>query len=140
PRAPDATPPDPSPPTGVTPQAGQSSPVAPSSAKAQDHPNAVSRSPQGTAPLNATAMVAAALTGGLRGADPAAAASIDAASNYAASNDARAPAPSLLDRLAVKSILDNLRRPEAKAPAPQSPPTPGAAAAASVAADATAPK
>ena len=42
------------------------------------------------------------------------------------SSDARAPTPSLLDRLAVKSILDNLRRPEAKAPAPQSAPTPGA--------------
>jgi hypothetical protein len=128
PRAPDATPPDPSPPTGATPQAGQSSPVAPSSAKAQDHPNAVSRSPQGTAPLNATAMVAAALTGGLRSAEPPAAASTDAASN-----DARAPAPSLLDRLAVKSILDNLRRPETKAPTPQTAPTPTPGAAASAA-------
>jgi hypothetical protein len=118
PRTPNATPPDPSPPTGVKPQAGQTSPVAPSSAKAQDHPNAVSRSPQGAAPLNATAMVAAALTGGLRRAEPAAAASTDAASN-----DARAPAPSLLDRLAVKSILDNLRRPEAKASAFQTAPT-----------------
>ena len=121
PRAPNATPPNPSTPTGVTPQAGQSSPVAPSSAKAQDHPNEVSRSPQGAAPLNATAMVAAALTGGLRRAEPPAAAST------AASNDARAPAPSLLDRLAVKSILDNLRRPEAKASASQTAPTTGAA-------------
>ena len=129
PRAPNATPPNPSPPTGVTPQAGQSSPVAPSSAKAHDHPNAVSRSPQGTAPLNATAMVAAALTGGLRRAEPPA----------AASTDARAAAPSLLDRLAVKSILDNLRRPEAKASASQTAPTTGAAESVT-AADATAPK
>ena len=75
PRAPDATPPDPSTPTGVTPQQGRPSPVAPSSAKAQDHPNEVLRSPQGAAPLNATAMVAAALTGGLRRAEPPAAAS-----------------------------------------------------------------
>jgi hypothetical protein len=134
PRAPNATPPDPSPPTGVTPQAGQSSPVAPSSAKAHDHPDAVSRSPQGTAPLNATAMVAAALTGGLRGAEPPAAASADAASN-----DTRAPAPSLLDRLAVKSILDNLRWPEAKASASQTAPTTGAAETVT-AADARAPK
>ena len=129
PRAPNATPPNPSTPTGVTPQAGQSSPVAPSSAKAHDHPNAVSRSPQGTAPLNATAMVAAALTGGLRRAEPPA----------AASTDARAAAPSLLDRLAVKSILDNLRRPEAKASASQTAPTTGAAKSVT-AADARAPK
>ena len=129
PRAPNATPPNPSTPTGVTPQAGQSSPVAPSSAKAHDHPNAVSRSPQGTAPLNATAMVAAALTGGLRRAEPPA----------AASTDARAAAPSLLDRLAVKSILDNLRRPEAKASASQTAPTTGAAESVT-AADARAPK
>ena len=74
PRAPDATPPDPSAPAGVKPQQGQSSPVAPSSAKAQDHPNEASRSPQGAAPLNATAMVAAALTGGLRRPEPPAAA------------------------------------------------------------------
>ena len=134
PRAPDATPPDPSAPTGVTPQPGRPSPVAPSSAKAQDHPNAVSRSPQGAAPLNATAMVAAALTGGLRRAEPPAATSPDAASN-----DARAPAPSLLDRLAVKSILDNLRRPEAKASASQTAPTTGAAESVT-AGDATAPK
>ncbi len=129
PRAPNATPPNPSTPTGVTPQAGQSRPVAPSSAKAHDHPNAVSRSPQGTAPLNATAMVAAALTGGLRRAEPRA----------AASTDARAAAPSLLDRLAVKSILDNLRRPEAKASASQTGPTTGAAESVT-AADARAPK
>ena len=129
PRAPNATPPNPSTPTGVTPQAGQSRPVAPSSAKAHDHPNAVSRSPQGTAPLNATAMVAAALTGGLRRAEPPA----------AASTDARAAAPSLLDRLAVKSILDNLRRPEAKASASQTAPTTGAAESVT-AADARAPK
>ena len=129
PRAPNATPPNPSTPTGVTPQAGQSSPVAPSSAKAHDHPNAVSRTPSGTVPLNATAMVAAALTGGLRRAEPPA----------AASTDAGAAAPSLLDRLAVKSILDNLRRPEAKASASQTAPTTGAAESVT-AADATAPK
>ena len=134
PRAPNATPPDPSTPTGVKPQQGQPSPVAPSSAKAQDHPNAVSRSLQGAAPLNATAMVAAALTGGLRRTEPPAATSPDAASK-----DARAPAPSLLDRLAVKSILDNLRRPEAKASASQTAPTTGAAES-MTAGDATAPK
>jgi hypothetical protein len=110
-RAPNATPPDPSPPAGVKPQQGQP------------------RSPQGTAPLSATAMVAAALTGGLRRIDPPA----------VASTDARAPAPSLLDRLAVKSILDNLRRPEAKASASQTAPTTGAADSVT-AADATAPK
>ena len=89
-------------------------------------------------------MVAAALTGGLRRAEPPAPAAPAAVSNAAASNDARAPAPSLLDRLAIKSILDNLRRPEAKAPAPQSAPMPGATASASAAAsaapDATTPK
>src|SRR5271170_4056529 len=99
PRAPDATPPDPSPPAGVKPQQGQP------------------RSPEGTAPLTATAIVAAALTGGLRRAELPAAASIDA----------RARTPSLVDRLAVKSILDNLRRPEAKASASQTVPTTGVA-------------
>ena len=85
-------------------------------------------------------MVAAALTGALRRAETPAPAATMVASKPLISSDARAPTPSLLDRLAVKSILDNLRRPETKAPAPQSPPTPGAAAEASVAADATAPK
>jgi hypothetical protein len=113
PRAPDATPPDPSPPAGVKPQQGQP------------------RSPQGTAPLTATAIVAAALTGGLRRAEPPAAASIDA----------RARTPSLVDRLAVKSILDNLRRPEAKASASQTVPTTGVAESMTAAdATATAPK
>jgi hypothetical protein len=111
PRASNATPPDPSSPADVKPQQGQP------------------RSPQDTAPLTATAMVAAALTGGLRRIDPPA----------VASTDARAPAPSLLDRLAVKSILDNLRRPEAKASASQTEPTTGAAESVT-AADATAPK
>jgi len=105
--------------------------------KAQDHPNEASRSSQGVAPLNGAAMVAAALTGGLRRAEPSPAAPVtvskDAASNAAASSDARAPTPSLLDRLAVKSILDNLRRPQARAPAPQTASTPGATAAASAA-------
>src|SRR5208283_633315 len=142
PPAPHVTPPDPTPPPGAKAQQGQTSPVAPSSPKAQDHPNEGSRSPQGAALLNGAAMVAAALTGGLRRAEPPAPAAPAAVSNAAASNDARVPAPSLLDRLAVKSKLDNLRRPETKAPAPQSPPTPGAAAsaAASVAAEVTAPK
>ena len=82
-------------------------------------------------------MVAAALTGGLRRPEPPAPAAPAAVSKRtAASSDARAPTPSLLDRLAVKSILDNLRRPEARAPAPQTPPTPGATAAASAAASA----
>jgi hypothetical protein len=89
-------------------------------------------------------MLAAALTGGLRRAEPPAPAAPAAVSKDATSNDARAPAPSLLDRLAIKSILDNLRRPEAKAPAPQSAPMPGATASASAAVsaapDATTPK
>jgi hypothetical protein len=127
------------PPTDAKAQQGQPTSVAPSSPKAQDHPDELSRSPQGTAPLNATAMVAAALTGGLRRAQPPAPASPAAASSDAASNDARASAPSLLDRLAVKSILDNLRRSEPKAPPPQTPPpTPGSAATASAPPDAAA--
>jgi len=113
--------------------------AATSPPKAQDHPDQASRSHQGTAPLNGAAMVAAALTGGLRRAEPPAPASPDAASNHRTSNDARAPAPSLLDRLAVKSILDNLRRPEAKAPTSQTAPTRGATESVT-AADATAPK
>ena len=52
------------------PSADSRSPAGSSSPKAQDHPNAVSRSPQGAAPLNGAAMVAAALTGGLRRAEP----------------------------------------------------------------------
>jgi len=117
--------------------AGSSSPKAP------DHPNEASRSSQGGAPLNGAAMVAAALTGGLRRPEPPApaapaAVSKAATSNAAASSVARAPTPSLLDRLAVKSILDNLRRPEARAAAPQTAPTPGATAAASAAPDAKA--
>ena len=117
--------------------AGSSSPKAP------DHPNEASRSSQGGAPLNGAAMVAAALTGGLRRPEPPApaapaAVSKAATSNAAASSVARAPTPSLLDRLAVKSILDNLRRPEARVAAPQTAPTPGATAAASAAPDAKA--
>ncbi len=125
PPAPRVTPPDPSPPTGAKAQNGQASPVAPSSPKSQDHSNEGSRSAQGSTPLNGAAMVAAALTGALRRAETPAPAAPMAASKRAISSDARAPTPSLLDRLAVKSILDNLRRPETKAPAPQSPPTPG---------------
>jgi hypothetical protein len=121
----------PTPPDSRT-AAGSSSP------KAQDHPNEGSRSSQGVAPLNGAAMVAAALTGGLRRPEPPAPAapatvSKAATSNAAASSDTRAPTPSLLDRLAVKSILDNLRRPEARVPAPQTAPTPGATASASAA-------
>ncbi len=142
PPTPHVTTPDPTPPPGAKAQQGQTTPVAPSSLKAQDHPNEGSRSPQGAAPLNGAAMVAAALTGGLRRAEPPAPAAPAAVSNAVASNDA--PAPSLLDRLAIKSILDNLRRPEAKSPAPQSAPMPGATASASTAAsaapDATTPK
>ncbi len=133
PPAPHVTPPDPTPPPGVKAQHGQTSPFAPSSPKAQDHPDEGSRGPQGAAPLNGAAMVAAALTGALRRAEPPAPAAPAAVSNAAASNNARAPAPSLLDRLAVKSILDNLRRSEAKVPAPQSAPTPDATASASAA-------
>ena len=112
-----------------------------SSPKAQDHSNEAWPSPQGVAPLNGAAMVVAALTGGLRRPEPPApvapaAVSKAATSNAAASSDARAPGPSLLDRLAVKSILDNLRRPEERAPAPQTAPAPGATAAASAAASA----
>ena len=137
-----ATPSNPTPPPGVKAQQGPTSPVAPSSPKAQDHPVEASGSHQGTAPLNGAAMVAAALTGALRRAEPPAPAAPVAASKDATSSDARAPTPSLLDRLAVKSILDNLRRPEAKAPAPQSGPMPSAtaSAAASAAPDAMTPK
>ena len=53
-------------------------------------------------------MVAAALTGGLRGAPPPSPAADS-------SNDARASAPSLLDRLAVKSLLDSFRRSQPRA-------------------------
>src|SRR5271166_3907699 len=138
PRAADAASRDPSAAVGVKPQQGQSTPDVPSSPKAQDHLNEASRSPPGVAPLNGAAMVAAALTGGLRRPEPPApaapaAVSKAATSNAAASSDARAPAPSLLDRLPVKSILDNLRRPEARAAAPQSAPTPGATAASAAA-------
>ena len=70
-------------------------------------------------------MVAAALTGGFRRAEPPTPAS-SAAPLKDANNGDRA-APSLLNRLAIKSILDNLRRPEAKAPASRSAPTAGAA-------------
>ncbi len=141
PRAPmsSAAPPNPSAPAGVKPGQGQQGLAAPSSPNAQDHPVEASRGPQGTAPLNGAAMVAAALTGGLRRAEPPAPSSQGAASQGAASKDAGAPAlPSLLDRLAVKSILDNLRRREPRASASQSAPTPGAAAAASTSAAASA--
>jgi hypothetical protein len=141
PRAADAASRDPSAAVGVKLQQGQSTPVVPSSPKAQDTPNEVSRSAQGVAPLNGVAMVAAALTGGLRRPEPPAPAapatvSKAATSNAAASSDTQAPTPSLLDRLAVKSILDNLRRPEARAAAPQTAPTPAATASASAAASA----
>jgi len=133
-----AAPPNPSAPAGVKPGQGQQGSAASASPNAQDHPVEASRGPQGTAPLNGAAMVAAALTGGLRRAEPPAPSSQGAASQGAASKDAGAPAPpSLLDRLAVKSILDNLRRQEPRASASQSAPTPGAAAAASAAASAT---
>ncbi len=140
PRAPmsSAAPPNPSAHAGVKPGRGQQSPAAPASPNAQDHPVEASRGPQGIAPLNGAAMVAAALTGGLRRAEPPAPPSQGAASQGAASKDAGAPAlPSLLDRLADKSILANLRRQEARASASQSAPTPGTAAAASAKASAT---
>ena len=88
-----ATPPNPTPPPGAKPQQGQTSPVAPSSPKAQDHPNEASRSPQGAAPLNGAAMVAAALTGGLRRAEPPAPPLPPRSPSAAASSDARAPRP-----------------------------------------------
>jgi hypothetical protein len=144
PRAPmsSAAPPNPSAPAGVKHGQGEQGPAAPSSPNAQDQPVEASRGPQGTAPLNGAAMVAAALTGGLRRAEPPAPSSQGEASQGAASKDAGAPAlPSPLDRLAVKSILDNLRRPEARAAAPQTAPMPATAsapAAASAAPDATA--
>jgi hypothetical protein len=134
PRAPmsSAAPPNPSAPAGVKHGQGEQGPAASSSPNAQDQPVETSRGPQGTAPLNVAAMVAAALTGGLRRAEPPA-----PSSQGAASKDAGAPAlPSLLDRLAVRSILDNLRRQEPRASASQSAPTPGAAAAASAKASA----
>ncbi len=78
--------------------------------KAQTQTDEVQRNPQGTAAFTAPAMVAAALTGGLRRAGPR-----GGPSAGASAKDAGAPPPSLLDRLAVKSILDNLRRPHAPA-------------------------
>src|SRR5208283_432543 len=137
PPAPHVTPPGPASAPGAKATHGQTIPVAPAPPKAQEHPDEASRSPQGTAPLNGAAMVAAALTGALRRSEPPAPAARDAASKDA-SNDARALTPSLLDRLAVKSILDNLRRPEPKPPTPQTAPT--AAAATATAPDATSPK
>jgi hypothetical protein len=90
--------------------------------KAPDDPNEISRGHQG-APLNAASIVAAALTGGLRRPEP-----LASASTYAASKDARTTAPSVLDRLAVKSILDNLRRPQTQGAASQPSLTKGAGA------------
>jgi hypothetical protein len=77
-------------------------PAAPPTAP--DQPNEAPRGQQGAA-LNAASMVAAALTGGLRRPEP-----LVAASAGADSKDTRTAAPSVLDRLAVKSVLDNLRR------------------------------
>ena len=132
-----AAPPNPSAPAGVKHGQGEQGPAAPSSPNAQDKPVEASRGPQGTAPLNGAAMVAAALTGGLRRAEPPAPSSQGKASQGAASKDAGAPAlPSLLDRLAVRSILDNLRRQEPRASVSQTAPTPGATAAASAASSA----
>jgi hypothetical protein len=65
---PNPTAPQPAPPASRS-AAGPSSPAA------QDRPNEASRSSQGAAPLTGAAMVAAALTGNLRRADPPAAAS-----------------------------------------------------------------
>ena len=127
PRAPvsSATPPNASAPAGVKPQHGQP-PAAPSFPNAQDHPVEASRGPQGTASVNGAAIVAAALTGGLRRAEPPA-----PSSQGAPFRDAGEPAlPSLLDRLAIRSILDNLRRQEPSASALQSAPPPGVMAAA----------
>ena len=126
PRAPvsSATPPNASAPAGVKPQHGQP-PAAPSFPNAQDHPVEASRGPQGTASVNGAAMVAAALTGGLRRAEPPA-----PSSQGAPSRDAGAPAlPSLLDRLAIRSSCDNQRQ-EPRASALQSAPPPGVMAAA----------
>jgi len=66
-------------------------------------------------------MVAAALTGGLRRQEPRAPAAASTAESE--SN----PARSLLDRLAIKSLLDNLRRSQPRTPEAQTP-TPSAAA------------
>ena len=88
-------------------------PPTPSSPNAQDRADQVSRTPQ-AAPLTAPAMIAAALTGGLRRPDPPPA---------PASSAASAREPTLLDRLALKGILDNLRRQEPQASAPPKPAT-----------------
>ena len=98
-------------------------PPTPSSPNAQDRADQVSRTPQ-AAPLTAPAMIAAALTGGLRRPDPPPA---------PASNAADARQGTLLDRLALKGILDNLRRQEPQVSAPPKPAT-GAATPASAAA------
>jgi hypothetical protein len=98
-------------------------PLGPASPlKAPDHPNEISRGHQGAA-LNAASIVAAALTGALRHPEP-----LGTASAGAASKDSRTTAPSVLDRLAVKTILDNLRRSQAQASASQAAPMTGAGA------------
>jgi len=90
--------------------------------KVPDHPNEISRGHQG-APLNAASIVAAALTGALRHPQP-----LSTASAGAASKDSRTTAPSILDRLAVRSILDNLRRPQTQGSTSQAAPATGAGA------------
>src|SRR5271166_6363584 len=108
-------------------------PPTPSSPNARDRADAVSRTSQ-AAPLTAPAMIAAALTGGLRRTDPPPA---------PASSAASARQGTLLDRLALKGILDNLRRQEPQVSAPPKPVTgaapPGSAAAPNAAASASAP-
>ncbi len=83
--------------------------TTPASRDAQEDPNAGTQSSHQTQPLTAAAMVAAALTGGFR--RPETRASSVASTSASESN----PAPSLLDRLSVKSLLDSLRRSQPRA-------------------------
>jgi hypothetical protein len=90
--------------------------ASPPSPKAPPQPEEVLRGPQSAAALTTPAMLASALTGGLRRADTAIKSGVSAAT--ADSGSTR----SLTDRLAVKSILDNLRRSESRpSPAQASP-------------------
>jgi hypothetical protein len=110
----------PSTPAMAKPQERPLGPVVPP--KAADHPDEIYGGHQG-ASLNAASIVAAALTGGLRRPEP-----LATAPTSAAFKDSRASAPSVLDRLAVKSILDNLRRPQAEGSASQAATATGAGA------------
>jgi hypothetical protein len=100
----------------------QESPLGSAPRKAPDRPNESFQGHQ-AAPLNAASMVAAALTGALRRPEP-----LATESARAVSKDARTTEPSARDRLAVKSILDNLRRPQTRGSASRAADATGAGA------------